>query len=370
MKSTLSTKVIASCAFVAGLGFASVASADEALQDRRIGFAMTHKNWAVYQTPDGKAECPQGMNDGPREQFDKLYPRDQKHTYVGTQLEREGEVWVPDPTPEKHGLPWYEPQGKIGIGLDLDGKNDATDFVSPDGKVSGIDNQIYRVFGCVASYRGPDGSYRHFVQSYMQRFKYNRFLVELTGVDDLTNDPDVTVTIYRGLDALLLDAAGNYVAGGTQRADHRWGKDFIRSTTGKIVDGVLTTEPVDIYIPETLARGAPKQFVRDWRVQLRVTADGAEGLMGGYLDIERLHNNLAQNWATHFRSYGQESIPSEYRGFVRHADAYPDEKTGRNAFISSAWEIKFKQVFIVHPPQAVAATSPGTVEGVSAATRE
>jgi len=39
----------------------------------------------------------------------------------------------------------------------------------------------------------------------------------------------------------------------------------------------------------SLARGAPKQFVRDWRVELRVTQDGAEGLMGGYLDIERLH---------------------------------------------------------------------------------
>jgi len=369
MKFHLTLKFAASCALVAGFTFVSVASADEGLPDRKIGFAMTHKNWAIYQTPDGKAECPNGMNDGPREQFDKLYPRDQKHTYVGTQLEREGEVWVPEKAPETHGLPFYEPQGKIGIGLNLDGKVGPEDFTSPDGKVTGIDNQIYRAFGCVASYRGPDGSYRHFVQSYMQRYRYNRFLLEITEVDDLTNDPDVTVTIYRGRDALLLDTAGNYIAGGTQRADHRWGKDFIKSTKGKIVDGVLTTQPIDLYIPETLARGAPKQFVRDWRVELRVTPDGAEGLMGGYLDIERLHNNLAQNWATHFRSYGQESIPSEYRSFIRNADAYPGED-GTNAFISSAWEIKFKQVFVVHPPQAVAATAPGSADVAQAAGRE
>ena len=369
MEKILSGTFITAGALAAGLAFASVATADDAVQNGKIGYAMTNKNWAVYQTPDGKAECPNGLNDGPREQFDKLYPRDKKHTYVQTQLDREGEVWVPEKTPETHGLPFHEPQGKIGIGLNLDGKVDAEDFTSPDGKVTGIDNQIYRAFGCVASYRGPDGSYRHFVESYMQQYKYNRFLLELTGVDNLTSDPDVTVTIYRGLDALLLDSAGNFIAGGTQRADHRWGRDFIKSTKGKIVDGVLTTTPIDIYIPETLARGAPKQFVRDWRVELRLTEDGAEGLMGGYLDIERLQNNLAQNWATHFRSYGQESIPSEYRSFIKNADAYPGED-GKNAFISSAWQIKFKQAFIVHPPAAVAAGESGKGDAASAATRQ
>jgi hypothetical protein len=79
--------------------------------------------------------------------------------------------------------------------------------------------------------------------------------------------------------------------------------------------------------------------------------------MGGYLDIERLHNNLGQKWGTHYRSYGQESISSEYRAMLRNADAYPD-KDGHNAFISSAWEIKFKQVFIIHPNPAVAQAGP------------
>lgn len=369
MKKNLSVTLAASLAFAAGMSFAQVASADEALRDGKIGYTMTNKNWAVYQTPDGKAECPNGLNDGPREQFDKLYPRDKNFTYIESQLEREGEVWVPEKAPETHGLPFYEPQGKIGIGLNLDGKVGAEDFTSPDGKVTGIDNQIYRAFGCVASYRGPDGSYRHFVESYMQQYKYNRFLLEISGVDDLTNDADVTVTVYRGLDALLLDSAGNFIPGGTQRADHRWGKDYIKSTKGKIEGGVLTTTPVDLYIPETLARGAPKQFVRDWRVELRLTEEGAEGLMAGYLDIERLQNNLAQNWATHFRSYGQESIPSEYRAFIRNADAYPGAD-GKNAFISSAWQIKFKQAFILHPPQAVAGGEPAKGEAATAAARQ
>src|SRR6478735_1350977 len=98
-------------AAVLGLAFASAAQADEPLQQGRIGYVLTNKNWATYQTPDGKSECPNGLNDGPREQFDKLYPRDQKHTVVESWLEREGEVWLPDPVNAKPGLTFYEAQG-------------------------------------------------------------------------------------------------------------------------------------------------------------------------------------------------------------------------------------------------------------------
>jgi hypothetical protein len=341
------------------------AAADEAFQDRKIGYTIVSKNFAIYQTPDGKSECPNGLNDGPREQFDKLYPRDKKHTFVGTQLEREGEVWLPDAAPEAHGLPFYEPQSKIAIGLDLDGKNDTNDFKSPDGKIAGIDNQIYRVFGCVGNYRGPDGSYRFFIQDYMKKFAYNRFLIEITDLDDLTNDGDVTVTILRGLDPLLYDSTGGFAAGGTQRVDMRWGKELIKATKGKVVDGMLTTAPMDIVMPESLRRGAANLIIHAWRVQLRLTEDGAEGLMAGYLDIEKFYNNLAQNWTTHYRSYGQESLPSEYRVMVRSADGYPDA-SGRNTAISSAWEVKFKQVFIVHPDKAVALGNPARAENARA----
>jgi len=260
----------AACVALFGAG----ARADDAapLKDRTIGYTMVNKNIAVYQTPDGKAECPHGLNDGPREQFDKLYPRDKHWTVLGTQLEREGEIW--HPSTSKESLPFYEIEGNIGIGLNLDGKVGPHDFTSPDGE-KGIDNQMYRAVGCVATYRGPDGSYRHFVESYMQKFDFNRTLIELTNVDSLQNDDDVTVTVYRGLDPLLVDASGEYIPGGTQRADHKWGKEFIKTTHGKIVNGVLTTDPVDVFLPESLARGAPKQFIHAWRLKLKVTPQGS-----------------------------------------------------------------------------------------------
>ncbi|NMT19476.1 hypothetical protein HKA99_34545, partial [Vibrio parahaemolyticus] len=42
------------------------------LQNGTIGFVLTSSAWGLYQTPDGKAECPEGFNEGPREQFKAL----------------------------------------------------------------------------------------------------------------------------------------------------------------------------------------------------------------------------------------------------------------------------------------------------------
>ena len=339
-------------AAVLGAAFgATAARADDAtaatLRDRTIGFVMTNKNIATYQSPDGKTECPNGLNDGPREQFKTLYPDDGKHrTFIETQLEREGQIWNPTLDAEPK-LPFKEVQGKIAIGLNLDGKVGPNDFASPTGE-KGIDNQMYRVVGCVANYRGPDGSYRHFIEDYMQKFNYNRFLVELTNVDSLVNDNDVNVTLYRGRDSLTQDASGAFTSGGTQRVDYRWGKQFIYHLHGKIENGVLTTEPMDVTYPESQHRGVPYLAVHAWRLAVHLTPESAEGLMAGYTDIERFYNTLGQNWSTHHRSYGGESMPSEYRAMRKNADGYPDPVTGANTAISTAWEVKFSQVFITH----------------------
>ena len=317
------------------------------VRDGAIGFVMTNKNIATYQTPDGKAECPIGYNDGPREQFNTLYPADGTHRkFVETQLEREGQIWNPTLDPEPK-LPFKEVQSKIAIGLNLDGKIGANDFTSPNGE-KGIDNQMYRVVGCISSYRGPDGSYRHFIQEYMQKFNYNRFLIELTNVDSLFNDNDVIVTLYRGRDPLIQDASGAYTSGGTQRVDYRWGKEFIYKLKGNIKDGILTTEPMVVTFPESQQRGVPFLMVHAWRLSVRLTPESAEGLMAGYTDIERFYNTLGQNWSTHHRSYGSESMSSEYRAMRKNADGYPDPVSGVNTAISTAWEVKFSRVFVIH----------------------
>ena len=369
MQSYQSMKLVKlTCAGLLGsaLGVAAAQAADNPLRDRTIGYVLTTKNVAIWQSPDGKTECPQGLNDGPREQFKELYPEQAgvKYKFVETQLEREGQIWNPTTDPEPSKLvPFKEAQGTTAIGLNLDGKVGPHDFTGPNGE-QGIDNQMYRVLGCVGNYRGPDGSYRHFIEDYMRKFNYNRFLIEVTKVDDLANDDDVDVTLYRGKDPLMVDALGGFTSGSTQRVDLRWGKSFIYKLHGKIKDGVLTTEPADVTFPESQARGVPYLAVRGWRLQLKVKPESAEGLMAGYTDIERYYNSLGQNWSTHHRSYGAEPMASEYRAMIKNADGYPDPTTGQNTAISMAWEVKFSQAFILRDQQDKPAVT--TAQGGSA----
>ena len=337
------------------LSAGAAAAADNAvIKNRTIGYAMSEVYWAMYQTKDAKAECPEGFNDGPREQFKVLFPEDgTKRTVVDTQLARERAQWFPTLTKER--FPFHEATGKTAIGLNLDGKVGPNDFTSPDGE-KGIDNQLWRALGCIANYRGPEGTLYHFTNNYMLRHNYNRYLIELTNVDSLINDDDVTVTTYRGLDSILTDATGNQpLPGGSQRVDMRWGKQFISTFHGKIVDGVLITDPADAYIPATAAfEDVTVQYIKDMRFKLKLTADQGTGLMAGYTDVEAFYRQLNESWSTHHQSYGQESAPSLYRALHKLADAYPDPKTGQNTAISSALDVKFTQVFIQHPPQETA----------------
>jgi hypothetical protein len=140
------------------------------------------------------------------------------------------------------------------------------------------------------------------------------------------------------------------MSGGSQRVDMRWGAKLIRQTTGKIVDSVLTTEPIDDVVIPWMNLGVPTfQIIRDFRVQLTLTPSGAEGLIAGYADVETYYKQLIRNDSTHHLSNGQISGISMYKALRRLADAYPDPDTGENTAISTALDVKLAQVFIIHP---------------------
>jgi hypothetical protein len=318
------------------------------VKNGRIGYVMTHKYWSVYETEGAKTECPQGFNDGPREQFKKLFDDGKKRTIVEAQLMREGQQW--HPTAEPEALKFLEAQGNTSYGLDLDGKVGPEDFTSPDG-TKGIDNQLYRVIGCIGHYRTM-GTINHFENLFMRSYDDARIVIELSDVDDLQNDNDVTVTTYRGSDGLLQDATGEgFIPGGTQRVDLRWGKEYVSKLKGKIVDGVLTTEPADrVMLPWGVTFGTSGYHVfRGFQLQLKLDPEAAEGLMAGYVDVKAFNHHLNTSWSTHHHSYGQLSSLSQYKAMMRLADGYPDPKTGKNTAISSAVTVKFTQVYVTQP---------------------
>ena len=333
-------------------GFVSVnAIGAEAPPGGRIGYVLTERHWAIFETEDGATECPQGFNLGPREQFSEQFPEDGvERTVVETRLLREGRQWHPRIV-EEDSFTFHAAQGGQVEGLDLDGVVDEDDYESPDGKRSGIDNQMNRILGCIAHYR-TGGIIYHFENKFAQQYNDNRWIIELTGVDDLENDDDVTVSVYRGMDDLLTDASGEaFIAGATQRVDTRWGRDYIEHTTGKIVDGVLTTQPIDtLQIPwSSTFDTSGYQVFRGLRMEIRLGADSAEGLLASYTDVEAFNHQLNTTWSTHHQSYGQLSSLSQYHALRRYADGYPDPETGENTAISSAIKVKMTRVSVLHP---------------------
>ena len=318
------------------------------IRNRTLSYVMTDLFWSVYQTEDARTECPRGFNDGPREQFEKLFPDYESLSVEETQLAQEIQTWHPNTEPD--GFEFFEVEGDLSWGLNLDGKVSANDFMHPDGTL-GIDNEVYRAIGCIIGFRGPDGVEHIFQNKAILDEVFNRMMIELKEVDSLINDEFVVINMYRGKDRLLTDATGQKVmAGGTQRVDYRWGESLIRQFTGQIVDGVLFTEPIAEMVMPWQNLSVPSVHVfKDARFQLNLSSDEASGILAGYADVDTWYYQLIRNDSTHHLSNGQISAISLYKALKRLADSHPDPVTGDNTAISTALDVRMAQVYIVHP---------------------
>ena len=92
MKHTIQRWLLATGALFALTSAASAQEGQQVIRDRSIAYVITMEEWAMHKTPGAKAECPNGMNEGPREQFKAYFPEGTKRTVVGTQLARESQV--------------------------------------------------------------------------------------------------------------------------------------------------------------------------------------------------------------------------------------------------------------------------------------
>jgi hypothetical protein len=358
----LATSVLATALGVSAASAANEnGAAPSPVINRTIGYVLTNDHWAIYTSAtasadalarkdsDGKSECPQGFNLGPREQYAALFPNDgTKRTVADTELKREAAIWFPTLEPDKFAF--KESQSKVAEGLNLDGKVGPNDYVSPEGE-TGIKNQLNRALGCVEAFR-PSNTLYDLNNRYGQQHNYTRLLLELTNVDSLVNDDDVTVTFYHGRDPMVTDGTGNeYLPYGTGRTDERplSTKMFTRSVHGKITNGVLTTDPIDyLYIAQQYNFDTwDYVLIRGARLKLRVLPDQANGLLGGYLDINSFHREQNGTLNATSIAFGRQSSISLYKELYKLADGYPDS-TGRNMAISAAKEWTFKQIFIKH----------------------
>src|SRR5215471_17598403 len=98
---------------------------------------------------------------------------------------------------------------RIGEGFNLDGKIKPDDFVSPEGE-KGIDNELYRAWGCDAPWRGENGNGTLVLRSNDKMLEgLYTIVIRISGNKDAMNDDNATLEVGYSPDQIMKDARGN-----------------------------------------------------------------------------------------------------------------------------------------------------------------
>lgn len=301
----------------------------------------------VIPAPDGAA-CPEGLNLNAKQLEEKF------GTDIATDCDDPGAH--PDP-----GFMTLTAPGTLA-GIDLDGLTSSSDaqgqcahddFTGPTGQ-PGIDHQMWRVVGCTRGYQ--QGDLIDDIGRTAIRTGSFTVLVELHGLDDPLNDDAVEVRFFSSEDEVPTGATGELLAGGTfePHADPRYHSAV---TSGRIRDGVLTTDPVDLRLEIEIQVISSSYWIRDAVLEATLAPDGsARGLLAGYWDVDNFYEMMGRHYlaslAARFLGY---TCPGLFRALHTLADGHPDPHTGACTSLSSAWEVEAIPAFIVDAPERVAA---------------
>jgi hypothetical protein len=248
-------------------------------------------------------------------------------------------------------------------GLDLDGgdKSDTCEhkeFTTPTGQ-TGIDNQEYRAMGCTLEWRGVDGvsaDQKVGMQQFLNSGEWTQVIL-LKGVDSLQNDPDVEVIYANTPDRPVLDTKGNWLPGASFTVSDKPPRNR-NVLHGRIVDGVLTTDPTDIKLVMTWGQGGARDLrgqrgkfdYRKGRLQLKFQPDGTmTGLLGGYRPYFDTILSGSLGGAGTALVAGHDCA-SELKTLRTMADGLKDPKTGECKGISSAQQIRAIPAFVTDLP--------------------
>ncbi|MCB2106061.1 MAG: hypothetical protein KDE14_00115 [Rhodobacteraceae bacterium] len=358
-------------------GPADVKAADET--GETLGFLVTQFAVAIHYG-DFDSDCPDGLTpttdeaylltQSPAERARLLLPENAREFEQkwktdfttgpnGEDICRNPRSFLDDPRHPLHKLV----QSKVSYGMNLDGDSTGEasaftckheNFTGVNGE-DGVDNQMYRIMGCAKSWRGDGpkfgGSMAVKYNSYMKDGLHN-FLIELKGVNDRRNDPDVEVGIYSTENNQMLSASGDHIPNQsfTVTKNPRW-HNIVH---GAIVDGVLTTDMLEELNLDWFSAlngpfGAANEYAfRRARLRVELLADGTlKGILGGYLPIETT-SAQARNGGKGVATNGNRDCASEYKSMAVYADGYPDPVTGQCTHISMANDVVAIPAFVIH----------------------
>lgn len=267
---------------------------------------------------------------------------------------------VPDPG-------FAEPQTKSARGLNLDGDNGRrakhANYASADGKISGIDNQIYRTLGCVAAQQGHKGFITQFANNQMRDGELS-ILLQLDGIDDLRNDPEVYLTLSYSHDDLAKSSSGSELLPDyTFRiTDDDQLTPFFTRVKGRIRDGVLITDKLPKFQMFLSNFGDTRiLYAKDWQLRLELKPEGKiAGVFGGYRDWREMPTTQSTSGVEFYFGYQQ---PGLYNALRRNADGIKDPVTGEYDGISFAYDIEAVPAFAVGTALASGGSNGGKETG-------
>lgn len=361
-RSALSPATAVKLVVYAALGSMGMVTQAESAE---LGFVVESWYTAIYDT-EYMEECPEGIVIGNDEiWFNDLSPEN-KDTETGggtlqvLDLPRRPNQYLRGPNGEDvcwHPESVIDPpmrivHGKHSYGMNLDGDVDGQataktcphgNFVSPDGAITGIDNQLYRLMGCIYGYRS-EGYLEHHANRERQDESKGIILIHVANVDDPRNDDAVEVTFYLSATSLHFDSAGQIVPFGSyQTVPGRYGD----TVAGRIVDGVVRTDPGDVTLPVYGNDGYTDMVFHDFRIEVEIAVDGtrAKGLWAGYHPVASFWDHIQK--VQHNVPVGQYSCPALYVAANELADGYPDPDTGECTALSSAFTFEAAAGFII-----------------------
>lgn len=348
----------------------AIAAMPAAAAERTLSFVIYDWSNAIYQTRYAD-ECPEGLAIGNDEYWWRSLSKADRAKHTNNGLLESGNRYnvalkrgpnqenaCLDPTIVKD--PGHRiVEGPYGFGENIDGNDDGgatpntcahRNFTTPDG-VPGIDNQMYRLIGCTYGWR-ESGLVDTAANELRLASGLAMVLVEIDGITDPRNSPEVTVTFYRSIDQFILDGSSKPLPFATYRIDTADGQPrYADKLKGRIVDGVLTTERGDVRLPYYGNYSFINPVIRDFKITLAIDEDGvaAKGMITGYYDVDQFVHYVGGLGGIIPISYY--SCPAVYEAAHRLADGYPDPATGKCTALSSAFNVAAKRAFILHQPQ-------------------
>ncbi len=358
---------------VAAVAIAVLSSQAARAETRDFAFSLFYP--ATYTQPDN---CPQGANPRTHDIYKNALvttgtPPDEAERIIETAVSASGSgggnagfkpitergkfngqavnayanpLTVPDPG-------FKTAVGRYALGFNLDGRGaaDAGAFEHPETHEKGIDNQLFRVYGCLANYQAtPPAQPNYPLETWeMVAGTMPAWLLSVSAEDFSKDGSEVTITIDRALNRLLRDGKGHPRSHATFRVDHDPRSHNVFK--GKIENGVIKASVPKVYFM------GDQFFIPDFdftqvKLELKLEDSGhSHGTLGGYLPWIGIYYQHGANGLNAETFRGMDMV-GLYRALMRTADADPDPATGQNRRISTAWFMELVPAFTIPAEQA------------------